>query len=68
MIRTQVKHLYGEKVAKNIQVVYGGSVQPESAVDYMAVPGVDGLLVGGASLNLEKFEQIVQKIDNKVNK
>ena len=67
MIRTQVKHLYGEKVAKNIQVVYGGSVQPESTVDYMAVPGVDGLLIGGASLNLEKFEQIVQKINNKVN-
>lgn len=61
-IRNQIKHLYGIKSAENIQVVYGGSVQPEFASDYANVKGVDGLLIGGASLSAEKFEQIVEKV------
>lgn len=61
-IRSQIKHLYGIKSAENIQVVYGGSVQPEFASDYANVKGVDGLLIGGASLSAEKFEQIVEKV------
>lgn len=59
-IRSQIKHLYGEKVSKNIQVVYGGSIQPESAADYAKIPGSDGILVGGASLNAEKFAAITE--------
>ena len=61
-IRSQSKNLYGAKTAEEIQVVYGGSVQPEFATDYAKIKGVDGLLIGGASLSVEKFAQITQKV------
>ena len=61
-IRSQIKNLYGAKTAEEIQVVYGGSVQPEFVTDYVKIKGVDGFLVGGASLSVEKFAQITQKV------
>lgn len=60
-IRSQIKHLYGAKSAEEIQVIYGGSVKAESAADYLALPDVDGLLVGGASLDAHVFNEIIKK-------
>jgi len=60
-IRSQIKHLYGPKTADAIQVLYGGSVKAESASDYLALPEVDGLLVGGASLEAYTFNEIIKK-------
>lgn len=60
-IRSQIEHLYGKKAAESIQVLYGGSVTAESVVDYLALPGVDGLMVGGASLNANAFNEILKK-------
>lgn len=60
-IRTQLKHLYGVKAAQEVQVLYGGSVTNDSAADYLALDDVDGLLVGGASLDAEAFAGIVEK-------
>lgn len=60
-IRSQIEHLYGSEAAKSISVLYGGSITLESAADYLVVPGIDGLLVGGASLDAIMFSQIVQK-------
>ena len=60
-VRTQIRHLYGEKAAESIQVLYGGSVTTDSVADYLALPGVDGLLVGGASLNADTFNAIIEK-------
>ncbi len=60
-IRSQLKHLYGAKVAQEVQVLYGGSVTPDSAAEYLALDGVDGLLVGGASLDAHAFMTIVEK-------
>jgi triosephosphate isomerase len=60
-IRSQIKHLYGEQAATDIAVLYGGSVKPESAADYLAIPGIIGLLVGGASLDAHAFSDIVKK-------
>ncbi len=60
-IRSQLKHLYGAKVAQEVQVLYGGSVTPDSAAEYLALDGVDGLLVGGASLDAHAFLTIVEK-------
>lgn len=65
-IRGQVRHLYGEAAAESIRVLYGGSVKPESAATYLQVEGVDGLLVGGASLELQAFTSIVDKAHNVV--
>lgn len=60
-IRAQVKHLFGAKVAGDVSVLYGGSVSLDSAGSYLDCDGVDGLLVGGASLNLEEFAEICKK-------
>lgn len=60
-IRSQIKHLYGAKAADTISVLYGGSVTAHSAADYLALPDVDGLLVGGASLEAIGFNEIIKK-------
>jgi triosephosphate isomerase (TIM) len=60
-IRSQLKHLYGAKAAEEVPILYGGSVKPESAADYLAIDGIDGLLVGGASLDETAFSSIVEK-------
>jgi triosephosphate isomerase len=59
-IRNQIRHLYGQKAAESIVILYGGSVKPESAADYLALPDIDGLLIGGASLDAHAFNQIVE--------
>lgn len=58
-IRSQIRHLYGARAAKDIRVLYGGSVTEDSAADYLAIDGVNGLLVGGASLKKHAFEKII---------
>ncbi|MDB5177078.1 MAG: tpiA [Candidatus Saccharibacteria bacterium] len=58
-IRRQIAHLYGVTAAENVRVLYGGSVTPDSAPTYLATDGVDGLLIGGASLTVPAFSSIV---------
>ena len=60
-IRRQIEHLYGADAAESIQVLYGGSVTVDSAADYLALPGIDGLLMGGASLDAHAFNAIIKK-------
>lgn len=60
-IRSQLKHLYGAKAAEEVQVLYGGSVTADSATSYLELPEVDGLLIGGASLDEHVFASIVEK-------
>lgn len=60
-IRNQIKHLYGKQAAESIRVLYGGSVSASTAGDYLMTRGVDGLLVGGASLQVDEFTQIISK-------
>lgn len=64
-IRNQIKHLYGLDAAKNMRVLYGGSVTADSAASYLAIDGVDGLLIGGASLDAHAFGEIVEKAHEK---
>jgi triosephosphate isomerase len=58
-VRHNVSELYGEKVGSNIRVLYGASVEPEFVAGILAIEGVDGLLVGGASINPYKFAGII---------
>lgn len=60
-IRKQVDALYGAKAAAAVRILYGGSVTAENCNQFMAVDGIDGLLVGGASLKAEEFASIVKK-------
>jgi triosephosphate isomerase (TIM) len=50
----------GGAVADQTRILYGGSVKPENAAEILAVDGVDGALVGGASLKLDSFLAIVR--------
>jgi triosephosphate isomerase len=43
-------------------ILYGGSVDDQNVGDFLAVDGVRGFLVGGASLNVKKFDTIVSKV------
>jgi len=58
IIRNEIKQEYSETSAKNIRVLYGGSVNSQNAKMFANIAGVNGLLVGGASLNAEDFAKI----------
>lgn len=60
-IRNQIEKLYGKKTAEEMSVLYGGSVNEDSALAYLKIDGVDGLLIGGASLIADQFCAIVEK-------
>jgi len=59
-IRLQVKHLYGERAAQKMRILYGGSVDDQIVHGYLEIEGCDGVLVGAASLNYQKFTGIVE--------
>ena len=59
-IRRTLADTYGDDVAQSIPVLYGGSVNPSNAGAYLTVPGVNGLLVGGASLIADQFVDIIE--------
>lgn len=58
-IRKQIQDLYGEKTADKVRILYGGSVDDQIVRGYLEIPGCDGVLVGGASINHHKFIGIV---------
>jgi len=60
-IRDLLEKLYNKEAAVTIRIQYGGSVKPENAADLMRQPDIDGFLVGGASLKVESFAEIVRK-------
>jgi triosephosphate isomerase len=59
-IRRTVAERFGEAVAAELRVQYGGSVSPGNVRGFMAHPEIDGALVGGASLDPESFALIVK--------
>ena len=59
-IRKQIADLYGQRTADKVRVLYGGSVDEHTARGYMDLNGCDGVLVGGASINYQKFSEIVK--------
>ncbi len=61
LIRNHVDALFGRKAAARIQILYGGSVDAEDAGAFLAVSGIDGLLIGGSSLKAQTFAKIVQR-------
>jgi len=59
-VRGQVAAALGHRAAKVVRILYGGSVGPNNIDELMAQPDIDGVLVGGASLDLASFTRIVQ--------
>lgn len=60
MIRGALRDLYGGETAEAVRIQYGGSVKAGNAKALMAMPEIDGALVGGASLDPDEFALIVQ--------
>lgn len=58
-IRNFLEKKYGEALAKSVRIIYGGSVKPDNISGLMQLPDVDGVLVGGASLEPESFFSIL---------
>jgi triosephosphate isomerase len=58
-IRAQVRAKFGKEAGEAIRILYGGSVKPDNARSLMAQPEIDGVLVGGASLDAVSFASIV---------
>lgn len=59
VIRHNLEHMFGPRVAKRARILYGGSTNADNARAYLDVEGVQGLLVGGASLNYHQFADII---------
>jgi triosephosphate isomerase len=59
-IRRQIKALFGEAAAQDLRVLYGGSTNPDNVDNYLSVEGLDGFLIGGASLNVHSFSTIIK--------
>jgi len=59
-IRSLIDGLFSTALADSVRILYGGSVKPANVAELMAMPDIDGALVGGASLEAESFSQIVK--------
>jgi triosephosphate isomerase len=58
-IRRRLDQMFGAEAADRCRVLYGGSVKPDNVADLIREPDVDGALVGGASLDVKTFSEIV---------
>ena len=58
-IRKKIVEMYGNEVASNVIIQYGGSVKSANAKELVTTSDIDGGLVGGASLKVEEFEKII---------
>ncbi len=58
-IRSVIKDKYGDEVAENTSILYGGSCKASNAKELFANPDVDGGLIGGAALNVADFKGII---------
>ena len=59
LVRETVKSLYDEATAEAVRIQYGGSVKPNNIKEYMACEDIDGALIGGASLKVDSFKELV---------
>ncbi|MCI8277428.1 MAG: triose-phosphate isomerase [Clostridia bacterium] len=63
-IRAEIKKIYGEDIANEVIIQYGGSVKSSNAKELFNTSDIDGGLVGGASLKPEEFSKIVKYNEN----
>ena len=59
VIRAAIARRYGDEVAQDVRIQYGGSMNPKNAHGLMMQPEIDGGLIGGASLKAADFAQVV---------
>ena len=61
LIREKVASLFDMETARNMRILYGGSVTADNIAEFVSQPEIDGALVGGASLNTDQFISIVRQ-------
>lgn len=61
-IRNMIEEKFGSKIAKNLTILYGGSVKPSNAKELFSEEDIDGALVGGASLDANSFVEIIKSL------
>ncbi|MDP8216120.1 MAG: triose-phosphate isomerase, partial [Candidatus Kaelpia imicola] len=61
LIREELVRKYDQEAADSTSILYGGSVKPDNIEDLMKEKDLDGVLVGGASLEIDSFSSIVKK-------
>ncbi len=59
-IRTVIAGIYDEDTSQKVHIQYGGSVKPSNVKELMAMPNIDGALVGGASLKASDFSELIK--------
>jgi triosephosphate isomerase (TIM) len=62
-----VRNWLDERNLKNIRVIYGGSVNASNCAELIREPNIDGFLVGGASLKLKEFQEILDQASKNIN-
>lgn len=67
-IRDLLRETRGDDFAGSVRILYGGSVKPNNAAEIMGQQDIDGALVGGASLEVESFVELVEAAKNSVAK
>lgn len=66
-IRELVKKMYDEQIAENLQILYGGSVKPSNIKELLNQADIDGGLIGGASLKLDSFVEMIEIAEQLTN-
>ncbi len=61
LIRNHISRQYGNSIARDLRILYGGSVTADNTTEFMRQPEIDGALVGGASLKADQFLSIVKQ-------
>ncbi len=59
-IRAYLNERYSAEIASQMIILYGGSANPSNIKEYLSQPNIDGALIGGASLDTEKFAAMVK--------
>lgn len=58
-IRSLAEKKFGMHISQKLRILYGGSVKPDNSLGLLTQPDIDGLLIGGASVEVDSFEQIL---------
>ncbi len=62
-VRKMITEMFDEKTAEKITILYGGSVKPQNAKELIESKNIDGFLVGGASLKVDSFTDIINAVE-----
>ncbi|PLX27169.1 triose-phosphate isomerase [Candidatus Parcubacteria bacterium] len=64
VIRLTLNDMFGKDVVdENFQIIYGGSINSSNVVGFLGLENIDGMLVGGASLNAEEFAKVIKSFN-----